>query len=127
MLTRGTIPSWVISSEFASLNSWNSLGLRSDTRIALLWAIWLVFGVFAWAGVAGLIGMFFLWRPGCFLFLAGVCARVLFPLTLVSWQTKSMWVGLFGELQLLLDGLIIALVFFGPAKALFRKLGAKSI
>lgn len=124
MLSRGQIPDWIKASEFVNLTNQHSLGIHTNARFALIF----VSGVFAWAGIAGLVCMFFLARFGCFLFLGGASARLLMPPLIINgWQAMPVWVSLFGNLQFLLDGLIIALVFFGTARDLFEKNIPKSI
>ena len=80
--------------------------------------------IMAGAGLMGIIGMFCLWSPGRYIFLLGVAMRTLgFPL-FFSWTVTTGWGVLFSEITVILDGTILTLSLFGPAKHLFN--GKKS-
>lgn len=73
------------------------------------------------AGLAGLIGMFCCWGPSRYLFLAGVMSQIFLLPLFALWTVYTGWQEMFGELELLLDGVILTLCFWGPAKHLFEK------
>lgn len=78
----------------------------------------IVFG----GGLTGLIGMFSYWGPSRYIFFVAVAAKVLLaPWFLPPWTADTVWSGMFGELELFLDGAILVLCLFGPAKGLFDK------
>lgn len=69
-------------------------------------------------GIVGFLGMFFFWRFAPWIFGLGVFVKTLFFRT-VFWKVQSGLEHMFNELELLLDGVVLTLVFFGPAKQLF--------
>jgi len=71
--------------------------------------------------VVGLIGMLCFWRPAIYIFTAAVIAKIILSPILGTWKAVASWETVFGELEILLDGIIITLIFFGPAKNLFIK------
>ncbi|MBI3850479.1 MAG: hypothetical protein HY298_09465 [Verrucomicrobia bacterium] len=69
-------------------------------------------------GVVGFIGMFFLWQFAPWLFAGSITGKIfLFPTTF--WNVRSGLDHMVNEIELLLDGIILTLVFFGPARNLF--------
>ena len=76
------------------------------------------------AGFVGIIGMFCFWRPGRYIFLLSVVMNLfLYPLFL-SWRAETGWHFFFSGIELTLEGAILTLALFGPAKHLFA--GKKS-
>jgi hypothetical protein len=73
------------------------------------------------AALVGFIGMFCFWRPAPYLFLVSVLARILISPLLWTWHVETGWADLIGSLGTMLDGVIVALVFFGSAKDLFLR------
>jgi len=73
------------------------------------------------AGLVGFIGLFCLWSPARYIFLVGVLFKIVSLPLLASWTVTTGWESLFGELELLLDGVILTLCILGPAKELFLK------
>jgi hypothetical protein len=68
--------------------------------------------------IIGFVGMFFFWHVAPWIFACGVAGQILlFPA--VFWSVQSGLVHRLNELELLLDGVILILVFFGPARQLF--------
>jgi hypothetical protein len=72
------------------------------------------------AAVVGMIGMFMLWRLGPYIFFAAVGASIFATPILFTWRVDTVWSGVVGDIGTLLEGIIFTLVFFGPAKRLFR-------
>lgn len=90
-----------------------------STSFTLLKLIYLLLSL--GAGLIGIIGMFCLWRPGRYFFLLGVAMKIFsFPLFL-SWGAATGWSIFFTDIELLLDGTILTLAMFGPAKYLFPR------
>jgi len=108
------IPEVVMRMERASLREWLA-GFDKPAQISVL----TVCVADLLANFVGLAGMFLLWRPGRFIFLGAVCVRMVSCLFFYTWQTETTWEMLFAELGLVMEGIIIASVFFGAAKDLF--------
>jgi hypothetical protein len=71
-------------------------------------------------GLVGFIGMFFLWYIAPFLFAVSIVGKHFSgPYLQVFWSIKNGWETLLGSLELFMDGVILTLVFFGPARPLF--------
>jgi len=69
----------------------------------------------------GVIGMFCLWPLARYIWIIGLAAFYLGTLLLVPWLVLSKWAALLGEIEFLLEGVILVLIFAGPAKDLFTK------
>jgi len=70
------------------------------------------------AGIVGFIGLFFRWHLAPWIFAGSLAGKILlFPS--VFWKVRSGLEDMFSDLELLLDGVILTLVFFGPARPLF--------
>ncbi len=86
---------------------------------------WLLQGVFLFsslfAGLLGFIGMFFFWSVGRYIYLIGVVLKIVIGLLMTSWIVNTGWEHFFGEVELFLDGVILTLCLYGPAKYLFIK------
>jgi len=67
----------------------------------------------------GLVGMFFFWKPSRFFFLAIVLVSILFYPVLYPWYVDTAWDRLLTAFGDVFDGVLLALIFFGPAKPLF--------
>lgn len=89
----------------------------SDRQFAVF-MIWFL-GVPLMAWLVGLISLFFFWRPGVYLFLAGVCGRLVAEYLRHSTPTSG-WL-LYDGAELGLELVIVAFALFGPAKHLFQK------
>lgn len=82
--------------------------------------------IMAGAGLIGIIGMFCLWSPSRYIFLLGVAMRILgFPF-FFSWTASTGWSGLVAGITVILEGNILTLTLFGPAKDLFAAKKKKS-
>lgn len=78
------------------------------------------------AGLIGIIGMFCLWSPGRYIFLLGVAMKILGAPLFFSWGTSTGWSALFTGIAVILEGTILTLSLFGPAKDLFAVKKKKS-
>ena len=97
--------------------------LNTDEIVKKKGKIWALAFVFSFStivicGLAGFIGMFFLWPPAPCLFSIYVAAPILAS-SLLSHTVQSGIEELFGHLETFLEGVILTLIFFGPAKDLF--------
>ena len=115
-ITKPMIPESVVRAEKASDNeAFSEHGWPVGVSVGLM-----LVGVLL-AGLVGLVGMFFLWRPGLYIFFIAVCVRTLASPLAATWQAVTGWNSLFDDLGLLLEGVIFGIAFFGPAKHLFRR------
>ena len=73
------------------------------------------------AGVVGVVGMFFLSRVGAYIYLGAVFLRTVLSPLLYSWHVSTGWKVVVDETSFILEGVIFAIVFFGPAKHLFAQ------
>ena len=81
-------------------------GYRSVWFLAMVLMTWL----------AGLVSLFLLWRPGIYIFLAGVCA-----LRVVAYLKPGSRVNFYSGVELASELLIVVFALFGPGKNLFRR------
>jgi len=97
----------------------SSYGLQglSDHQFATF-IVWFLGAVLA-AWLVGLISLFLLWRPGVYIFLVAVCARLVVEY-LRHLRPTSSW-ALYGGVEVGLELVIIAFALFGPAKHLFQR------
>jgi hypothetical protein len=114
--TMQLIPQSVVDAQNASSTS----ALLRHTRIEQIAVVTLVVGVLV-AGAGGIIGMFFLSRVGVYGFAIAVCLRTALSPLLYAWHASTGWKMIFDESSLILEGVIFALVLFGPAKHLFAE------
>ena len=71
-------------------------------------------------GAVGFIGMFFLWHVAPYLFAAAIFFKVfLSPCVTKFWEITNVWEMMCSHTEHILDGVILMLVFFGPARHLF--------
>ncbi len=77
-------------------------------------------------GLVGLIGMFCCWGPSRYLFLTAVMSSIFLLPLFALWTVHTGWYEMLGQLELILDGVILTLCLFGPAKHLFEKRKIKS-
>jgi hypothetical protein len=70
------------------------------------------------AAVIGFIGMFFLWSASPWIFGGSIAGKLLF-FPGFTWKVKSGLEDRLVELELFLDGVFVAFIFFGPARHLF--------
>lgn len=76
------------------------------------------------AWLIGLLSLFVFWRPGIYIFLAGVCG-LLFVEYFRHLRPTSSW-ALYGGVEVGLELVIVAFALFGPAKHLFQRQRKKS-
>jgi hypothetical protein len=97
----------------------SSYGLQglSDREFAVFMVSFISAVLLAW--LVGLISLFLLWRPGVYIFLAGVCG-ILIVEYFRHLTPRGGWV-FYGTVEVLLEFAIIALVLIGPAKHLFQR------
>jgi hypothetical protein len=69
-------------------------------------------------GVFGLLGMFLFWRFSPWVFGGAVIGKILL-FRLPFWRVSSGLESMLSELELFLDGVILTLALFGPARHLF--------
>jgi len=91
--------------------------LRQRSRVYL--AGCLVANVLVMAcGIVGILGMFLFWRFAPWLFGGAVIGKILL-FRLPFWKVSSGLESMLSELELFLDGVILTLAIFGPARHLF--------
>jgi len=73
-------------------------------------------GIVTW--VVGYIGLWFFWRPSRYLFMGAVLFKIAASLGAV-WGASSGFGRALGELELLLEGVIVCCSFWGDARPLF--------
>ena len=114
-ITDSTIPTTVLEAQRTALHGrFFSHGISALTVFVVCEVIAMIL-----AAVVGLIGMFFCWRPAPYIFFAAVIARnFAYPL-MWPWHAEAGWEGFVGSFGIALEGVIFAIVFFGPAKSLF--------
>lgn len=69
-------------------------------------------------GVVGILGMFLFWRFSPWVFGGAVIGKILL-FRLPFWKVASGLESILSELELFLDGVILTLALFGPARHLF--------
>jgi hypothetical protein len=91
----------------------------SDYQFAVS-MVWFL-GAVLMAWLVGLISLFLLWRPGVYIFLAGVCA-----IWVVQYLRHRLTAGgFYSGVEMGLEVVIVAFALFGPAKHLFQRQGAE--
>ena len=72
-------------------------------------------------GLAGFVGLFFLWPPARWLFGASILANIVIGkiFSFPRYVVRSPVAEVFVELEFFLGGVIVSLIFFGPARTLF--------
>ena len=70
-------------------------------------------------GIIGFIGMLFFWPAAPWIFGYGVVGRILLTRIVAEVIVEGGLKHMFYEVELLLEGVIITLIFFGPARQLF--------
>jgi hypothetical protein len=96
-----------------------SFGLArlSDHQFALLMVCLTGAPLVAW--LVGLISLFLIWRPGVYIFLAGVCC-----IWVIAYLRHRLTAGgLYSGVEMGLEIIIVTFALFGPAKHLFEKPG----
>jgi hypothetical protein len=74
----------------------------------------------ALGGVVGMAGLFLLWRQAPVIYCSALLGKVfLSPVLIPIPNRNNCWEDLCSGLELMLDGFLMALIFFGPAKHLF--------
>ena len=96
-------------------NVYQAEQLVPDSTLA---TVMLIFGQVLW--LVGVLGMFFLWSPSRYAFLAALLTLCLYSFS-SAWHAHTSWESLTTKLLWLLSGTVLALVFFGPTKQLFGK------
>lgn len=95
--------------------------LRWENSLPFLYIILRISQALLLAAFVAIAGLFYFWSPSRYIFLAVTIVKIfLLPLCII-WMVHTGWQGMFDELELLLDGVILTLCFFGPAKHLFEK------
>ena len=93
--------------------------LRSQSRLFIL-SFFFVFILVSIIGIIGFIGMFVFWSPAPKLYIAATIAKtVIYPIFAHARPRRSEWENACGDLEGVLDGIIIAVTLFGPARQLF--------
>ena len=77
-------------------------------------------------GVIGLVGMFLLWSPSRHVYMLSAVSRAVLP-AFFAWMPHSGIDLTVRACWLLLDGLVLGLVFWGPAAPLFNRCNRKGI
>ena len=97
----------------------SSYGLQglSDHQFAVFMVCFISAVFLAW--LIGLVSLFLLWRPGVYIFLAGVCGLLIVEYFRHLTPTGG-WL-FYGAVEVLLEFAIVALVLFGRAKHLFQR------
>src|SRR5437762_603905 len=104
-------------SDVAALQIGFGLYGLSESQFVFFMLCLLATVLMAW--LVGLISAFFLWRPGIYIFLASVCARLVIE-HLRHLTPSSGW-SLYGGVETIFEFVIIALALCGPAKDLFQR------
>lgn len=93
--------------------------LRWEDSLTFLYIILRISQAILLAALMSIVGLFYLWSPSRYIFLAvTICKILLIPLCII-WMVPTGWQVMFDELEVLLDGVILTICFFGPAKHLF--------
>jgi hypothetical protein len=113
MLHPGALTPTDVAAEKASFG----LAALSDNQFAAFIVCFLTAVLMAW--LVGLVSLFLVWRPGVYIFFAGVCA---------IWVTeylrhRFLAGGFYGGIEMGLEVVIVAFALFGPAKHLFSETG----
>ena len=69
--------------------------------------------------VVGYIGLFLFWRPSRYIFLFCVVLQFLLPFS-VGWTVANSYESIIGTVEDFFNGMILALLFWGPPKQLFN-------
>jgi len=72
--------------------------------------------------ISGLIGLYFLWAFAPYLFLAGLIGKFADSIVIPVKNERNQLERILEEIQFLLEGFLLAILFFGPAKHLFSEL-----
>jgi hypothetical protein len=78
----------------------------------------LIVGQVLW--LAGVLGMLLFWSPSRYVFLGAMGALAVYSFS-VPWHAQTSWQSLFVKLIWMLGGVVLTLVFFGPAQHLFGR------
>jgi hypothetical protein len=91
----------------------------SDYQFAVFMVCFLSAVLMAW--LVGLISLFLVWRPGVYIFLAGVCA-----IWVVEYlRHRFIAAGFYSGVEMGLEIVIVTFALFGPAKHLFQRQGTE--
>jgi len=91
--------------------------LKRKPRV-YFWLLGLTVAIGGCCEIAGFVGMFFFWHYAPLLFACGVACRALLFQSF-CWSVQSGLEHMFNELEFLVIGVILALVFLGPAGQFF--------
>jgi hypothetical protein len=91
----------------------------SDVQFTYLMICVLTVSFIAW--LIGLISLFFLWRPGIYIFLVSICA--IWTVEYVRLGHRAF--GLYSAAEMGLEIIIISFALFGPARHLFQRQGSE--
>ena len=108
-----SLPQHVIA---AKPNLIKNLKLKSKFYLA---CFLLVTVVVAACGIIGFVGMLFFWPTAPWIFGCGVVGKILLSRIVSAVIIQGGVKHMFNEIELLLNGVILTLIFFGPAKQLF--------
>jgi hypothetical protein len=90
-----------------------------DTPFVIQVIIVAIMGLTILTGFVGFLGMLFFWSKSRYLFALAIILRILLTFS-EKWGVSSSLNSFLGEFVTLLDGIIICLIFWGPAKSLFE-------
>ena len=103
----------------------NQLIILSDsTPLALELAIVGLYVLTVVLACVGYVGLFAFWKPSRHIFLCSVILKMLFPFS-VRWTVANSYISIGNSLELVLDGIILALVYWGPVSRFFTKKESK--
>lgn len=68
--------------------------------------------------VVGYIGLLLFWRPSRYIFFSAIALQLLFPFS-ARWSVANSYVSFINSVELLFNGMILALIFWGPASRFF--------
>lgn len=72
-------------------------------------------------GLIGMIGLFFLWDPARYIFLTGIIIKNFFSFLVLGPKISMPLRETFGGIEVFLDGVIIAVIFFSPVREYFKR------
>lgn len=93
--------------------------LMDGTPFAIQIVIASMIGLTLLLSVIGGFGMLFFWGKARYLFAFSVGLKILLSMS-QKWSVCSCYTGFLGGIELLFDGMLIALVFWGTAQPLFK-------
>lgn len=70
--------------------------------------------------VVGYLGLFLFWRPARYMFLCGVILQALCEYS-ARWSVTNSYENVVDTIEVLFNGVLLALIFCGPAKEFFSR------